>query len=572
MYLSYFHLLTRIFFRRLLGHFFQKFICRLQVIESIPVLQDLVEDYAAFLAVHSNGLVAVGSRFGRIGLLQNGDTSFSLLHSAPTCIDLLQEKDSRGITIMPQGIERLASLHLADMPSGWPVPDEDKSKSRQRENFKFTLWVGVESVALTTADSRRGCTRVGPVSISESTDPYIQIHWYQGKLPNRSSPAPSPSPLSEAADGPPFFSFVDAQATLADEPDKIFYEYIDRKYYECSTAAKCAQTNLSTLSVYFENLRRLSFKNVTCWHWEVDAESENEENNGYVVVLATSAGNIHRLSMSSLVKINDDERVKEPSLDSREFSFAENPKDSTALFGWNAVDTPRLAFGSWSHVEEGIIAMAPVPGHRLVCVTDKHALVLLRLNETTLVLKTISPVKSMRYSFVHCYQGSGSLTSCAKYHKGGVVTAVRGGSFGALRAKSELYQPPVGTKKTDNATVGMDIDENLEEKGLSAEEAVAAAAGEGGELNSGDDVNEEAGEDTSVGGAAAYGAPGALITMYPDTVLEKMFEGAAGDVSGVTGLWPLKKIKTDTHHAAVLLASTANARVLAVDGTFRNLD
>jgi hypothetical protein len=153
-----------------------------------------------------------------------------------------------------------------------------------------------------------------------------------------------------------------------------------------------------------------------------------------------------------------------------------------------------------------------------------------------------------------------------------VVTAVRGGSFGALRAKSELYQPPVGTKKTDNATVGMDIDENLEEKGLSAEEAVAAAAGEGGELNSGDDVNEEAGEDTSVGGAAAYGAPGALITMYPDTVLEKMFEGAAGDVSGVTGLWPLKKIKTDTHHAAVLLASTANARVLAVDGTFRNLD
>jgi hypothetical protein len=67
-------------------------------------------------------------------------------------------------------------------------------------------------------------------------------------------------------------------------------------------------------------------------------------------------------------------------------------------------------------------------------------------------------------------------------------------------------------------------------------------------------------------GAAAYGAPGAWITIHKDTLLEKMFEGNAGDVSGVTGLWLLKRCLADTHHAAVLLASTGGARVLAIVG------
>ncbi len=97
----------------------------------------------------------------------------------------------------------------------------------------------------------------------------------------------------------------------------------------------------------------------------------------------------------------------------------------------------------------------------------------------------------------------------------------------------------------------MDVDDEAQEKvGVAAESAV-----------------DSVGEDSFVGGAAAYGAPGAWITIHRDTLLEKMFEGNAGDVSGVTGLWPLKRCLADTHHTAVLLgSSTGGARVLAIVG------
>lgn len=208
--------------------------------------------------------------------------------------------------------------------------------------------------------------------------------------------------------------------------------------------------------------------------------------------------------------------------------------------------------------------MTPLPGGRVICITDDHAVVLLRLDESTPGTKTslandvpdagfVSHAST--FSLVHCYQGAGSLVSCAKGYRDGAVMAVRGGSFERLREYSEAFKSlHAFDEEAGNVVVAMDVAEDKKE----------SQGGKGEEMA--EEVVAAVGEDISVGGASTYGAPGALVTIHPDTLLEKMFEGKAGDGLAVTGLWPLKRNERDKHHAAVLLASTGSARVLAVDG------
>jgi hypothetical protein len=206
--------------------------------------------------------------------------------------------------------------------------------------------------------------------------------------------------------------------------------------------------------------------------------------------------------------------------------------------------------------------MTPLPGGRVICITDDHAMVLLRGVEESIPVSTSNLPDVLRHAFsftfllLHCYQGAGSLVSCAKCHKDGAVMAVRGGSFERLKEYSEDFK----SSDAFNENARMDVDE--EKKEIQEEEEEKEATKK--EIIFTEEV--AATEDISVGGATTYGAPGALVTIYPDTLLEKMFEGKAGDTLAVTGLWPLKRNQRDKHHAAVLLASTASARVLAVDG------
>ena len=157
-------------------------------------------------------------------------------------------------------------------------------------------------------------------------------------------------------------------------------------------------------------------------------------------------------------------------------------------------------------------------GGRVVCLTDDHALVLLRLETDDNDDKN-----NETYRFVHCVQGAGHLTACTKTYKDDSPLL-------AVRAGSKLNKC---VKETDSDTT---------------------------------DAAEAAAMDVSVTGASAYGATGALVSIHTRCVLEKMFESEAGEAEGTTALWPLKRSLSDVHDAAVLLASSTNARVLAIEG------
>lgn len=296
-----------------------KITCSLQVLDSIQIFQELTEDYALFLSVFDNGIVAVGSRFGRIGFLHfpvdailwQHSLPTSSIHSAPQCIDLLQEKDKRGNTIMPRGSERLVSLDLAVVPLDWPLPTENTL----RKKFQVTLWVGIEIVSGSIANTTQGYTcllgwtRVAAVSFPDPylptyTDPCtalpsaLLLHWYEGNLPNRSRPTPASQPH-----GPAFFS-VAKSGDFSKYPEEHSQ---DRFFYRYSTAAECREKDCiigpSYDSVDHNALRPLHLswledsEIISSWYWELENKFPGED---YFLVIATTAGRLYRVSLAYL--------------------------------------------------------------------------------------------------------------------------------------------------------------------------------------------------------------------------------------------------------------------------------
>lgn len=293
--------------------------------DSIHIFQGLTEDYALFLTVLDTGIVAIGSRFGSIGLLLfpidaavwQHSLPTSLIHSAPHCIDLLKEKDKRGNTIMPHGNERLVSLDLSVLPRDWPVPIENTL----RQKFQVTLWVGIENSQGNIDDTTQGCTRVAAVSFP---DPYFRpntdlgtaflsssavplLHWYDGNLPNRSTPTPASKPQ-----GPAFLSLIESA------------EYPQRRVFYCygTTAAKCRQEKGTQNSnkdssydlLHYNDLQRLQLECqadseiISSWYWELENNLPGKAAD--CLVLATSAGKLYRVSMAYLKNMNEKELEK----------------------------------------------------------------------------------------------------------------------------------------------------------------------------------------------------------------------------------------------------------------------
>ena len=253
-------------------------------------------------------------------------------------------------------------------------------------------------------------------------------------------------------------------------------------------------------------------------------------------------------------------------------------------------------------VQEGqVLSMVTLPGGRLVCLTEQHALVLLQLNPTYKLTENYVSILSKyypsappthSYNFVHCLQGAGPIAATVRSHSRGkeTITAVRAGpsiipdQFSSngnfpLREESLIPDTHLATPNSGSGVVGTAGSPQSTARGAAAE--VNVSVREDAELakeSSGDldgelcglmasaMETEHGGEELSVGGEATYGAPGALITMYADVVLDKMFDSGPGEAEGTTGLWPLKHCPWDTRHAAVLVSSTNSARVLAIDG------
>lgn len=257
-------------------------------------------------------------------------------------------------------------------------------------------------------------------------------------------------------------------------------------------------------------------------------------------------------------------------------------------------------------MQEGkVIDMATLPGGRLICLTEQHALVLLQLQPITSEQDatidyqlTDSPrcaLPTYRYTPVHCLQGAGPLTAAVRSLSGSgeMVTAVRSGplilshevsndgSFPLIaetlsqnitnlegRSTAEAGPAP----NTDSTACAAGRDTIREDRELAKESSGDVDIEFSGlvptamETEHGGDGGGGGGEDISVGGEATYGSPGALVKLHSDLVLDKMFDSGPGEAEGTTGLWPLKNSPADTRHAAVLLSSTNSTRVLAIDG------
>lgn len=343
--------------------------------DSIQIFQDLTEDYASFLSVFDNGIIAAGSRFGRIGLVHfpvnavvwQHNLPTSSIHSAPQCIDLLHEKDRQGNTIMPHGNERLVSLDLSTLPLDWPLPIQNTL----RKKVLGTLWVGIENSQGSIADTTQGCTRVAAVSFPDpgysspgtdldtalSSASVPLLHWYDGNLPNRSTPTPLSQPH-----GPAFLSLIESgisgkrtRTWSPDDQDKC-EEYPQRiSFYFYSTAAKCrlekdtqnSDNDTSYDVVYYDDLRRLQLsshadsESISSWYWELDNTFPSEDN---FLVLATTAGKLYRISMAYLKDTNGKE-LAESRANPLNFGFRDIP------IGWDEVeDIPPVSLHACGNV------------------------------------------------------------------------------------------------------------------------------------------------------------------------------------------------------------------------------